>query len=368
MINLNLRLSAPILKREHVLKCTHNKIQLNKLIVQSIMEDTEYLKECTQTHKLVISHEDRVPTEIFKGRKRPLMHLASSHEEADMRIAKHAIHCGRDPEAKVCSIVDDVDVFALQCFFYKQQQLTSAMIMQSPIAGRDTYDIAATTQSQSSIIDKILALHGLSGNDTVSAIYGVGKKTAVAVARGMALTKIGKLESNFEDIEKEATEFMVACYKAKPCSSMTQCRQQQWALKTGKCRTSAPKLCTLPPTTEAFHQHTLRAHIQVAHWYASLEEDPPPLNPEEFGWEADNDNKTLTPRAVADGTEMAPANILKLIKCGCDSEQSCKSGRCGCTSRQMTCTAFCACGGLLECHNPFKRSTEEEGDSGEDSD
>ena len=97
--------------------------------------------------------------------------------------------------------------------------------------------------------------------------------------------------------------------------------------------------------------------------YAALEEDPPLLNHEEFGWAADHDNETLIPRTVADGVEVTPEAVLKLIKCGCNSEQSCKGGQCGCTRRQMPCTVFCACGGRLECHNPFMKQSGEDEDS-----
>ena len=57
--------------------------------------------------------------------------------------------------------------------------------------------------------------------------------------------------------------------------------------------------------------------------YAALESDPPSLNPPDYGWKADDVNKTLYPTAVAEGVCMAPDCILKLIRCGCDSETPC---------------------------------------------
>ena len=122
----------------------------------------------------------------------------------------------------------------------------------------------------------------LSGCDTVAAICGVGKTTAVAMARGMALMEIGKLESNFEDIEKMG-------------HTVYGCLLQIQAMFLN----DTIQLCTLPPTNEACYQNVLRAHIHVVYWYASLAEDPPPLNPGESKWEADNDKKTLIPRSVA---------------------------------------------------------------------
>ncbi len=78
--------------------------------------------------------------------------------------------------------------------------------------------------------------------------------------------------------------FMVACYSKLKCESMTECHQRMWALNTGKSTSSAPKLCSIPPTTPEFVQNVFRYQYQVAQWYGALEADPPTLNPEDFGW------------------------------------------------------------------------------------
>ena len=141
------------------------------------------------------------------------------------------------------------------------------------------------------------------------------------------------------------------------------------SLKTGKYRASAPKLQTLPPTTEAFHQNVLRAHIQTAHLFAALDIDPPDLDPKQFDYEADHINKRLIPRPLAQNVEVAPENLMKLVRCGCCSGQSCKTGNCGCKRHQMACTLFCECGGRMGCNNPFQKPTsthEEESDEDDD--
>ena len=125
---------------------------------------------------------------------------------------------------------------------------------------------------------------------------------------------------------------------------MTECRQNLWAQKTG-ASISAPKLCSLPPTTEAFEQNVLRANFQVAQWYSALSGNPPPLNATEYGWEQDQVIKTLVPRNLPDGVPYAPDQILKMIRCGCSSQTPCKGGNCGCMRHQLPCTMYCACGG-----------------------
>ena len=162
--------------------------------------------------------------------------------------------------------------------------------MESPIEGRDCYDIKATVIKHPETVSKILPIHALSGCDTVAATYSIGKKTAVIAAQGHTLTKIGKVESSIDEILIEATLYQCSLYGCQPCQSSTECRQKQWRLKVGKLGASALKLCTLPPTTHAHLQNTLRSHIQLCEWYSTLQIDPPRLDPVEYGFEADHIN------------------------------------------------------------------------------
>jgi len=137
--------------------------------------------------------------------------------------------------------------------------------MQSPIKGHSCIDIKETSRVHSDIVPSVLALHALTGCDLVAATYGIGKTKAIKVSRqGHTLDQLGQSTADLTEVVKQSTDFMAACYGCKaPCSSMTECRQQLWAQKTGKS-TAAPKLCGLPPTTEAFEQNVYRAHFQVA--------------------------------------------------------------------------------------------------------
>ena len=77
-----------------------------------------------------------------------------------------------------------------------------------------------------------------------------------------------------------------------------------------------------------------------ATWYASLLGEPPALDSVQFGWEADPVNKCLIPQNMRKGTPYAPLHVLQLVRCGCESELSCRGGKCGCMGRQMPCTVF----------------------------
>jgi len=68
---------------------------------------------------------------------------------------------------------------------------------------------------------------------------------------------------------------------------------------------------------------------------------------------------------------VAPDYVLKLIRCGCDSEMPCRSGNCGCTGHQIPHTIFCACGAGLSCLNKLTiakaiANNEEDADNAEE--
>ena len=85
---------------------------------------------------------------------------------------------------------------------------------------------------------------------------------------------------------------------------MSEIRVQLWAAKNGKGVTSSPKLCTLPPTTESFLENVKRAHYQAIIWRSLEKNDPPELEPEEFGWKKEPETKTLTPVALPEKCPM----------------------------------------------------------------
>ena len=128
---------------------------------------------------------------------------------------------------------------------------------------------------------------------------------------GHSLSLLGDPNVALTYIIEHATQFMSACYGYSKCGSMSEARQKSWAKKTGKGSTSIPKLCRLPPTTEAFMENVKRAHLQVCIWKAALDSDPPPLDPSQYGFTRDERSKSMVPTTVPDSVELAPTDVLK---------------------------------------------------------
>ena len=259
-----------------------------------------------------------VPIEITYRVRIDCQDLRSSHEEEDIIITQHAISASL--LGKVVRVVcDDTDVFALLVHYYNGLCTTQTpMIMSSPKSEQVVSDIWATAVRQADIASDLLAIHGLSGAVTVASLHGVGKDTALKVAKkgNCPLTSIGDVNASMDTVLAQATKFICVTYGkvVEACMSVMEYRLKVWKFKTGKSGTSSPKLNSLPPTDEAFTENVRRCHLQVAIWKSALCNSPPQKDPCEYGWELDQHGVPI-PRTVPTGTCLAPPFILRLIHC-----------------------------------------------------
>ena len=74
-----LQLRTPLPARDAVLRDSANKAQLNSLICEHILIDDQFLHAVTRCHKLVVSCDESVPTQVSRGRKMPRLDLNSTH-------------------------------------------------------------------------------------------------------------------------------------------------------------------------------------------------------------------------------------------------------------------------------------------------
>ena len=130
--------------KQVVLTNTKNKIQLNDMITYGIL-NLCYFTEATQTHTITIAGVRDVPVETTGGLRIDRHGLYSTHEEADILIAQHAISyllLGK----YVRVVCDDRDVFVLLVHYYNCRckcGISAPMITQSPVKERAVIDIRA---------------------------------------------------------------------------------------------------------------------------------------------------------------------------------------------------------------------------------
>ena len=66
------------------------------------------------------------------------------------------------------------------------------------------------------------------------------------------LDALGNMGRSLQDATQQATPFILSCYGLFKCKAMIEGRHRMWSLKVAKTVGGAPKLESLPPTTEAF--------------------------------------------------------------------------------------------------------------------
>ena len=267
-----LTLHMPLPAQKVVLNVTQNRTQLISLITQYLHDNLQ-----ENNNELVITSEHPDPVAI-KNRMSSLRNdLHNTHEEADVIIVNQLVELAVRGTSNICVVCDDTDVFILLVYFYCKEQLDCGVTMESPIAGRCIIDIKATASKHRNISDHLPGIHALSGCDTTSYMYGIGKVTALkALNNGMSLKLMGTEDANMDDVVSEATSFISKCYGIKNDGDMSEMRYALWSTKMANRKiTSAPKLKSLPPTADAFAQHVYRAHYQTMIWKSALSSSPP---------------------------------------------------------------------------------------------
>jgi hypothetical protein len=83
--------------------------------------------------------------------------------------------------------------------------------------------------------------------------------------------------------------------------------------KTG---TKAPELRSPPPSTVAFKENVMWAHIQTAICKSALESEPSALDPAAYGWESDKGVRWMFPVTLPPNVSVTPPEVLDMIKCG----------------------------------------------------
>lgn len=347
-----------------ILTASRNKKQLVEMIVQDLINHKD-----TLDGRIIVTGGSSVPVEICDGKVTYNDEMAVTHEEADTIIIYQIIQAGAN---KVQVVADDTDIFVLLCHFVHINVIRGQVWMVSPQKNRAVIDINATVLLHKDVMNNLLAAHGLTGCDTVATYFGIGKVKVLKVLKNNvhSLDLLGNTCSSLIDATKQATTFVLACYGQSRCSTMTEARQKVWSRKVFRTIGGAPKLETLPPTTEAFNENVARAHLQVAIWRHAGETDPPEMNPVMYGWTTIHG--ALKPTPLPGNVPEAPDELLKMIKCACESELPCQSKRCGCKTANIACTNFCACQGKHgSCFNEKTKerlqfSSDDESDENED--
>ena len=227
---------------------------------------------------LILTGSQETPYKIQDGKVELCHELRTLHEEADVVIVNRLIWAVRDenPATNVLVKCDDTDVFVLLVHYYSKLNRTCCLMMQGPVKGRKLIDIGLTVVRIREKLkinpENLLALHALSGNDTVGVCHGIGKGKALKLLRehgSLSFNLLGDLSCDFDALYSMAVQFLSLCYRIKPedqQSSIIPTRIKVWYRKVSTNTHYNPSLKQIPPTDNSFQANVRRAHYQAAIW------------------------------------------------------------------------------------------------------
>ena len=367
-------INTPLPKQDVALTSSSNKVQLIELICVHLVDQAQ--GHSGTLHKLVVTGADEYPVEVLNTFARRREDLRTTQEEADIIIVQQVFAAVNDGSDTVTVICDDTDVFVLLTYFVHKHAISSTILMEATHNERTIVDINATVEKYSQFIPSLLALHALTGCDTVPKYYGIGKKKAfnALVKNELSLANIGDIERTVDEILPVVGEFIALCYGVKSKKirkqNMSSIRYHLWNKKTKSSKIStAPKLCSLPPTHEVFVENLKRGVSQCILWENSLLQDPPNIDFCEYGYYKDTLNRVLRPVMFPDGCNAVPPEVLKMFHCNCAADEPCSTNRCSCSANKLPCSVFCGCYEKC-CHNTLnmKDVDDEEPEESEDED
>lgn len=165
----------------------------------------------------------------------------------------------------------------------------------------------------------ILAAHSLSGSDTVSRLYAMRKPNIVRVLqKGFKLSKLGQMGIDIHDITDECTKFIAPHYGTSITGCMSDVSYRMWLRKMGTEQNNK----TVTASYRLLLRHMpnmLKGHI-FKFVFGILRLKKTHLNNSQKHLAGYIPNKSLNPVTVPSGVNLAPPEVLQMVRCDCTKE------------------------------------------------
>ena len=228
--------------------------------------------------------------------------------DADLHIATSAINAADTTSESVAVLSRDTDVFVILLAKMDDQN----MFLMQPQPGKPSKIIdlkKLKSDLGQDICDVLLPLHAVTGCDTTSAIFKIGKKKPMKLVKTSPefrshLAVFNEKQSTHDEISEAGGKLLLMMYGVKHLKSLNRARYFRFKqLVARKDISTNTQLCILPPTIGSARMHAFRVFLQVQSWHGNY------LNPLEYGWE--NQAGNLLP--IGSASPSAPERLIKLI-------------------------------------------------------
>jgi len=283
------------------------------------------------------------------GDKLSAQHLQwqQAEEDADTKIVEAALALA-DCNEKVVIVGEDVDLLVI---LIGRSKAENVYFMKPGKDKESTSIFSPATAVGNLVAENILFLHAISGCDTTSSFFNLGKMRFVKTLKKHpklkeAIEVYKDPEASRSMLKAAGDKFMVEVYgyTGKTPPTLNQLRYFNYKRMAFK---RSSNLATLPPSAAALHQHCYRTYHQVQQWLGFKKD------PEDWGWR----KTSCGLQPVTTAMPPAPPELLKLITCSCKTNCT---RNCGCKKTGLFCSVLCS-----NCQGTCENILQESGD-GED--
>ena len=313
------------------LKDNQNKDELFQFIGQELQRST-----VESTYHLLTTKADIV----LSNKATDISALSPcQQEEADTRMMLHLRHAAMQGHTKAIVRTVDSDVVVLTINIFHELGLSELWVGFGTGKSYKDIPIHHISQLLGPQHYKVLPLfHAITGSDVVSAMFGIGKKTAwnawIAYPEVIdTLIAITQDPNSFtlDSLHMRHLERWTVLLYSKNCNAelVNDARKLMFSH-------SLRSLDSIPPTKNALFQHIERALLVAASiWKQSFSKTPEIPKPNEWGWERNTRTKEWVPYWI-DLSDVSQACSL-LLYCGCSV--ACK-GNCNCHRAGLRCSSL----------------------------
>ncbi|CAH3187344.1 unnamed protein product [Porites lobata] len=269
-----------------------------------------------------------------------------AESDADLLIVQTAVDSATNSATTV--VGEDTDLLVLLCLHADVKSQPLFFKSEKKQTAKKNHKVWHINRLKSVMGPELCLLlpfvHAVSGSDTTSRLYGVGKGAALRKLRSDSAFKeaayVFTRQSSLEEIVAAGEKALCCLYGGRPNEGLDVLRYRRFCEKVATSNTTV-QVQSLPPTSAAARYHSARVYLQVQQWMGRGKN----LNPEDWGW------LRIQDRLHARTTDQPPApdNLLKVIRCTC--KQGCDSRRCSCRKFGIPCSFACSeCRGV-NCSN-----------------
>ena len=255
-----------------------------------------------------------------------------SEGDADLNIAREAVESAKSQITIV--IGEDTDILVLLGFFVDQKGHDLYFTSDKTGKGTRRWNMKRFAELFGEARHDLLFLHALTGCDSTSRPFGIGKPAAIRKLLTNSLQRKQSrvfLQQNITPaaIIEAGEKSLVNLYGGKQSETLDELRYRLFCSKVA-VGTQCIQIHTLPPTSAAAKHHSLRVYYQVQEWVGASQ-----LDATNFGWKLEKGK--LVP--ITCDLPAAPSELLKIIRCECKG--NCDSNRCSCFRLGIKCSPGC---------------------------